>query len=464
MGRSKSGAVGRTKSGKTKKKKKKGPQTQTIGAKFKHQLGDLNDTLLQTSPHYVRCIKPNSLKAKHNFDNRRILDQLLYSGVLETVRIRRQGFPFRETFTEFWRRCNAGSESAAMKRASAALARRRSRAASRQSRGGSISAGPGSPAQFGGGASSGAGGAAAGGSPRSSSSPGLDEFTGVLGESPPGVPEHNPNVPGSMPGGRVTGYKLLVKETHGIPAPPPPLYQEIKEKGGSRRTIDASQTEDVVALSKEGTEAICRALIPPDHWVMGRTKIFMKDGAMESISLRYRAHHTTRIQAWWRMSLARERYHDARRALAQAKAMWRNVLAARRAKAMEQTVIKLQAVVRGKLARKRAAKKRHARENAVGTIQRVVKGNFYRQKYLAKRKGAILMQSIVRMRQAMQLATKRRWLCIRVTSIVRGWRARRLASRRRRALREGCTRIQAAWRGLSARRTFAAKRKAALLL
>lgn len=81
----------------------------TIASKFKTQLGALNDTLMATSPHYVRCVKPNKLKRPHTFDHEMILTQLLYSGVLETVRIRRQGFPFRETYLEFWRRaCRVG--------------------------------------------------------------------------------------------------------------------------------------------------------------------------------------------------------------------------------------------------------------------------------------------------------------------------------------------------------------------
>lgn len=62
----------------------------TIATKFKTQLGVLHDTLMSTSPHYVRCIKPNKVKGKHVYDSPMVLTQLLYSGVLETVRIRRQ--------------------------------------------------------------------------------------------------------------------------------------------------------------------------------------------------------------------------------------------------------------------------------------------------------------------------------------------------------------------------------------
>jgi myosin V len=74
----------------------------TIATTFKRQLAALESTLLSTRPHYVRCIKPNKLKSPNVFESHMILDQLLYSGVLETVRIRRQGFPYRQPYTEFW--------------------------------------------------------------------------------------------------------------------------------------------------------------------------------------------------------------------------------------------------------------------------------------------------------------------------------------------------------------------------
>ena len=79
--------------------------TSTIATTFKRQLSALEQTLLATTPHYVRCVKPNKLKQPNFFDAPMILDQLLYSGVLETVRIRRQGFPFRETYPDYWTYC-----------------------------------------------------------------------------------------------------------------------------------------------------------------------------------------------------------------------------------------------------------------------------------------------------------------------------------------------------------------------
>ena len=73
----------------------------TVGSRFREQLRALNGTLSETAPHYVRCIKPNNLKYPGGFNSSKILEQLRYCGVLETVRIRCEGFPVRLEFAAF---------------------------------------------------------------------------------------------------------------------------------------------------------------------------------------------------------------------------------------------------------------------------------------------------------------------------------------------------------------------------
>ena len=76
----------------------------TLGSQFKDQLNELMTTLHRTNPHYIRCIKSNSLKTPGIFEGTSCLLQLKYSGVFEAVQIRKKGFPFRYSHEEFMKR------------------------------------------------------------------------------------------------------------------------------------------------------------------------------------------------------------------------------------------------------------------------------------------------------------------------------------------------------------------------
>ncbi|XP_006511003.1 unconventional myosin-Vc isoform X3 [Mus musculus] len=76
----------------------------TVGNKFRSSLYLLMETLNATTPHYVRCIKPNDEKMPFEFDSKRIVQQLRACGVLETIRISAQSYPSRWTYLEFYSR------------------------------------------------------------------------------------------------------------------------------------------------------------------------------------------------------------------------------------------------------------------------------------------------------------------------------------------------------------------------
>ena len=115
----------------------------TLSSQFKRSLEMLMRTLSVCQPFFVRCIKPNEFKkpmvremfqflhlrlslfvepALHRwqvtsyatlqlmslclsvcqlFDRELCIRQLRYSGMMETIRIRRAGYPIRHTFVEF---------------------------------------------------------------------------------------------------------------------------------------------------------------------------------------------------------------------------------------------------------------------------------------------------------------------------------------------------------------------------
>ncbi|KAG7488039.1 hypothetical protein MATL_G00029750 [Megalops atlanticus] len=76
----------------------------TVGFQFRQSLHLLMETLNSTTPHYVRCIKPNDLKQPFLFDPKRAVQQLRACGVLETIRISASGYPSRWTYPEFFNR------------------------------------------------------------------------------------------------------------------------------------------------------------------------------------------------------------------------------------------------------------------------------------------------------------------------------------------------------------------------
>ncbi|KOM48843.1 hypothetical protein LR48_Vigan07g254700 [Vigna angularis] len=59
------------------------------------------ETLNSTEPHYIRCVKPNSLNRPQQFENASVIHQLRCGGVLEAVRISLAGYPTRRTYSEF---------------------------------------------------------------------------------------------------------------------------------------------------------------------------------------------------------------------------------------------------------------------------------------------------------------------------------------------------------------------------
>ncbi|XP_055853290.1 myosin-VIIa [Episyrphus balteatus] len=76
-------------------------RTPTLSTQFKKSLDALMKTLSSCQPFFIRCIKPNEVKKPMLFDRGLCCRQLRYSGMMETIRIRRAGYPIRHGFREF---------------------------------------------------------------------------------------------------------------------------------------------------------------------------------------------------------------------------------------------------------------------------------------------------------------------------------------------------------------------------
>ena len=56
------------------------------------------ETLEKAKPYFVRCIKSNNDKQARQFDDDVILRQLRYTGMLQTIKIRKSGYSVRIGF------------------------------------------------------------------------------------------------------------------------------------------------------------------------------------------------------------------------------------------------------------------------------------------------------------------------------------------------------------------------------
>ena len=62
----------------------------TLGMQFRTSLASLMKNVTSKTPHYIRCIKPNTTKSSTYFDESLCLAQCRYLGLLENIRARRQ--------------------------------------------------------------------------------------------------------------------------------------------------------------------------------------------------------------------------------------------------------------------------------------------------------------------------------------------------------------------------------------
>jgi myosin-7 len=75
-------------------------KSKTLGWQFKSSLDALMKTLRACNPWFVRCVKPNHNKNPGEFDRELCTRQLRYSGMMETIRIRKAGYPIRHSYQE----------------------------------------------------------------------------------------------------------------------------------------------------------------------------------------------------------------------------------------------------------------------------------------------------------------------------------------------------------------------------
>lgn len=76
----------------------------TVGGQFRQQLRNLRSKIDKTSPHYIRCLKPNDMLVPEHFDTAVVAEQLRCGGILEAIRVARAGFTQYYPHADFLRR------------------------------------------------------------------------------------------------------------------------------------------------------------------------------------------------------------------------------------------------------------------------------------------------------------------------------------------------------------------------
>ncbi|XP_041938532.1 unconventional myosin-XV [Alosa sapidissima] len=79
-------------------------QASTVASHFQQSLMELTTRLERCKTTFIRCFKPNYMKLPGMFDINYMSTQLRHAGILETIHIRKEGFPIRIPFTYFMER------------------------------------------------------------------------------------------------------------------------------------------------------------------------------------------------------------------------------------------------------------------------------------------------------------------------------------------------------------------------
>lgn len=112
-----------------------------------------------------------------------------------------------------------------------------------------------------------------------------------------------------------------------------------------------------------------QALLQPAQWTTGRSKIFLKDAALDTMISTFKRHHARLIVAWWKMARQRRLYLRFKRAVTVTQRLARGRIMRRKFQMVAKQITVLQANVRRRLAVKRFKKILRIRAGAVAKIQ-----------------------------------------------------------------------------------------------
>nr|XP_032823941.1 unconventional myosin-XIX [Petromyzon marinus] len=486
----------------------------TVVSKFKTSLDSLMRLLQSSTPHYVRCIKPNAACRPHTFIPEEVLPQLEACGIVETINISAAGFPVRVPHQSFVDRYGVLLGSAHDPAGEAA-------ASGHEGPGGSGHSGPDDPDGRNASARQRRRRRVALG--RADASERILELAVAVGRKPPSPPASRPSSPpsptSSAPprrsaaahcgktkiflaqetvraarlardecggGGGWGGFAyrgLPLGKNRGPASPPTPTARSCQPcretspcgdrgaatgHGANGERADGYESPFDSVDKRQGRAGVTRDLAPAiwrtqlesleqaRRWALDlrakRIQACWRRLLARRLARRHRA--TLTIQACWRGTLARKLARSHRAAVRTIQAYWRGTLARKLARSHRAAVRTIQTYWRGTLARKLAQRHRAA----VRTIQAYWRGTLARKLARSHRAAARTIQACWRGTLARRLARRHRAALLTIQTYWRGTLARRLARSHRAAART----IQTYWRGTLARR-LAQRHRAAVL-
>ena len=75
-----------------------------LGTKFRTQMKQLMEELSSCDAHFIRCLKPNEMKKSDNFVPITVLSQIRYLGLLDSIKVRKNTYPARKEFYDFYKK------------------------------------------------------------------------------------------------------------------------------------------------------------------------------------------------------------------------------------------------------------------------------------------------------------------------------------------------------------------------
>ncbi|KAL3988723.1 WAP, Kazal, immunoglobulin, Kunitz and NTR domain-containing protein [Sarotherodon galilaeus] len=73
----------------------------TVGCQFQASLTTLMDRIVKAEPFFIFCVRANAEKKELCFDDKLVLNQIRYTGLLQIVHIQKSGYSAKYTFEEF---------------------------------------------------------------------------------------------------------------------------------------------------------------------------------------------------------------------------------------------------------------------------------------------------------------------------------------------------------------------------